>query len=86
MSKTATVHTRIDPEIKQRAEGVLSQLGMKPSEAIQLFYQQIALRRTFPVELKIPNELTRKTLEESRSGKNVKTFTSKKELFEDLGL
>jgi|SaaInlV_120m_DNA_3_1039746.scaffolds.fasta_scaffold31806_2 DNA-damage-inducible protein J len=86
MSKTATVHTRIDPKIKERAESILGKLGMKPSEAIQIFYQQIALRRAFPVELKIPNEQTKQTLEESRAGKNLKSFSTKEALFEDLGL
>lgn len=86
MSKSATIHTRIDPAIKEEAESILGSLGMKPSEAIQIFYKQIALRSGFPVELKIPNEETRLTLEESRAGKNVESFSTKEELFEDLGL
>lgn len=84
MGKTATIHTRVDPAIKEQAEHVLGNLGMKPSEAIQIFYKQIALRNGFPVELKVPNELTKQTLEESKAGKNLKAFSSKEELFEDL--
>jgi DNA-damage-inducible protein J len=86
MSKTATIHTRIDPAIKEQAENILGNLGMKPSEAIQIFYKQISLRSGFPVELKVPNEQTVLTLEESRAGKNLKSFSTKKELFEDLGI
>ena len=86
MSKTAAVHSRIDPHIKNEAESVLNQLGMKPSEAIQVFYKQIALRQAFPLELKLPNVETQRVLEESSRGVNVKSFETKEELFEDLGL
>ena len=65
---------------------VLSKLGMKPSEAIQVFYKQIALRQSFPLELKLPNAETQQVLKESSEGKNVKSFETKEELFEDLGL
>ena len=86
MSKTATIHTRIDPEIKKQAENILEDLGMKPSAAIQIFYKQISLQSGFPVELKVPNEQTMQTLEESRAGKNLKSFSTKEALFEDLGI
>ena len=86
MSKTAAVHSRIDPRIKDEAESVLSQLGMKPSEAIQVFYKQIALRQAFPLELKLPNAETQRVMTESSEGINLETFETKEELFEDLGL
>ena len=34
----------------------------------------------------IPNKVTAKTLRESRAGKNVKRFATKKALYADLGL
>jgi antitoxin component of RelBE/YafQ-DinJ toxin-antitoxin module len=51
-----------------------------------LLYRQIQLRQGLPFAVAIPNELTARTLRESKSGKNVKTFGSKKELYADLGL
>jgi DNA-damage-inducible protein J len=41
MAKTATVRARIEPELKQHAEGILENLGIKPSEVINLLYHQI---------------------------------------------
>ncbi|KKL55729.1 hypothetical protein LCGC14_2252520, partial [marine sediment metagenome] len=41
MEKSATVHARIEPKTKKKAEGVLKKLGMSPTEAIRLFYNQI---------------------------------------------
>ncbi len=51
--KTAAVHTRIEPEIKEKAENILHRLGVSPTEAIRMFYTQIALRNGLPFELVI---------------------------------
>jgi addiction module RelB/DinJ family antitoxin len=36
--KTAAVHSRIEPETKKMAEGILRKLGLSPTEAIRLFW------------------------------------------------
>jgi len=41
MAKTAMVRARMEPELKQRAESILEGLGIKPSEAINMFYRQV---------------------------------------------
>jgi DNA-damage-inducible protein J len=86
MSKTATVRARIEPGLKNEVEDILSRLGLTASETILLLYRQIKLRRQLPFTVSIPNRLTAKTLRESKSGKDVKHFASKKELYADLGL
>jgi len=80
--KTAAVHSRIQPEIKEQAEGVLHRLGLSPTEAIRMFYTQIALRNGLPFDVSIPNDETIKALEDSRSGRNLERFNSTEELFE----
>lgn len=74
--KTAAVHSRIDPETKQKAETILQRLGMSPTEAIRLFYTQITLRNGLPFSVEIPNETTEQALEDSRSGRNLERFDS----------
>jgi DNA-damage-inducible protein J len=86
MSKTATVRARIEPGLKNEVEDILSHLGLTASETILLLYRQIKLRRRLPFTVSIPNRLTTKTLRESKSGRNVKHFSNKKELYADLGL
>ncbi len=86
MSKTATIRTRIEPDLKSEVEDILYQLGLTASEAVQLLYRQIKLQRGLPFEVRIPNALTARTLKASQTGKNVKRFGSKKELYADLGL
>ena len=80
--KTAAVHSRIHPEIKERAEGILQRLGLSPTEAIRMFYTQIALRNGLPFDVSIPNDETIKALEDSRSGRNLERFNSTEELFD----
>ena len=54
MTRTETVRARISPALKTSAEGILSSLGMTPSQAIVLFYKQIELRNGLPFDLRLP--------------------------------
>jgi len=76
MSKTATVHARIDPETKKQSELVLQTLGLTPTDAVRLLYRQIAIRNEFPLELRVPNELTARTLDLTDAGEEVESFES----------
>jgi antitoxin component of RelBE/YafQ-DinJ toxin-antitoxin module len=44
------------------------------------------LGQAFPLELKLPNAETQKVIKESSERKNLKTFETKEELMEDLGI
>ena len=72
----------MEPQTKTKAEGVLSRLGITPTEAIRVFYRQIALRGGLPFSVTIPNERTAATLRKSRRGQHVETFDSLDALFE----
>ena len=80
--KTAAVHSRIQPEIKEEAERILQRLGLSPTEAIRMFYTQITLRNGLPFDVAIPNDETIKALEDSKNGRNLEQFDSTEELFE----
>lgn len=54
MANTSTVYARIDTGLKENAEGILSQLGITPSGAIQMLYSQIVLNRGLPFDLRLP--------------------------------
>ena len=43
MEKTATLTLRVNPTVKERAEKVLSQLGVPMSTAIDMYLNQISL-------------------------------------------
>jgi len=80
--KTAAVHSRIQPDIKEKAENILHRLGLSPTEAIRMFYTQITLRNGLPFDVAIPNEDTVQALEDSRTGRNLERFDSVEGLFE----
>jgi DNA-damage-inducible protein J len=84
MEKTATIQARINPEVKREAQKILSQLHMTISEAIALYLKQITLHKGIPFEIKIPNEITQKTLKYSEVGKNLHRADTVADLFEEL--
>jgi addiction module RelB/DinJ family antitoxin len=55
MANTSVVYARIDTKLKDNAEEILSQLGISPSGAIQMFYSQIVMKKGIPFELRIPS-------------------------------
>ena len=54
MSRTSNVFARVEPELKEQAESILSQLGIPMSNAIGLFLQQAVLQRGIPFDVKLP--------------------------------
>lgn len=54
-AKSENHYARIEPEVKEQAEGILSALGIPASNAINMFYKQIILHRGLPFEVKIPS-------------------------------
>ncbi len=86
MAKTAVVKARIEPGLKADAEIILRELGLSPTDAVTLFYRQITLTRGLPFEVKIPNEVTLKTLQETDAGEYVIRTKDKQELFDQLGI
>ena len=51
MAKTATIHARLDESIKKDALAVFDTLGISASDAITLFFKQVALKNGIPFEL-----------------------------------
>ena len=84
MAKTATIQTRVDPEIKRNAQKILNTLNISMSEAISMYLAQIALNKGIPFEIKIPNKLTSKTLKNSENGKGLHKVSNTNELFQEL--
>ncbi len=54
MEKTATLNIRVNPTIKNRAESVLSRLGIPMSTAIDMYLNQISLTGGIPFAVTLP--------------------------------
>jgi len=81
MAKTAAISTRIAPELKRDAGQIFRELGLTTSQAITLFYKQVDLQRGLPFSVKVPNEVTRKALEDARTRRNLESSDSIDDLY-----
>lgn len=52
--KSANLYARIEPEVKEQAEKILSALGIPASSAINMFYKQVILHKGLPFDVKLP--------------------------------
>ncbi len=82
MPHSAVIHARIDSATKAATERILADLGLTPTEAIRLLYRQIAMRKEFPLELRVPNAHTASVLKKSENNEEIETFDSSDALFE----
>lgn len=58
MANTSAVYARIDTNLKENAEEILSRLGISPSGAIQMLYSQIVLTESLPFTPRLPRKPT----------------------------
>lgn len=86
MAKTAMIQARIEPELKNEVEKILRTLGMNTTYAISVFFKQIKLTKGIPFDVRIPNEETRKAIEDSRKGRNLRKAKNAAEMFKELGI
>ena len=87
MAKTDTLHIRIEPSVKQKAEETLNELGLSIADAINVFLRQVILNEGIPFEIRKPkfNKETIQAIEDAKNGKNLsKTFDSVDEMFKEL--
>lgn len=54
-SKTANVLARVEPDVKEQAEAIMSKLGIPASTVINMLYKQIIMTRSIPFPLSIPS-------------------------------
>ena len=61
---SSMLHVRMDTEMKRKATTALAAMGLTPSQAVRLLFHRIAVDQAFPLELKVPNALTRNAMAE----------------------
>lgn len=84
MPKSASISARIDPDLKQQAEAVFTQLGLTASQAITLFYRQVELQHGLPFPIRLPNDTTQQALAQAQSRHELFTASDVDALFADL--
>lgn len=67
--KTQTT-IRVEQENYHKAKKILAQMGLNYSQAINVFNSMVALNKSLPFEVKIPNTQTLQAMEDVKTGKN----------------
>lgn len=86
MAQTS-VNIRMDADLKRQFEAFCSDMGMSMTTAFCIFAKKVVREYRIPFEIggDVPNEETRRAIEEARQGIGLsKKFSSVKELMEDL--
>ena len=58
MAKTNVVFARVDTEVKEKDENILTQLGIYKTSAIRMFYSQIVRENGLPLSLQLSSAST----------------------------
>ena len=86
----ANINVRIDSNVKENAEAVFAHLGITPTAAISLFYNQVIRTNSIPFELKadLPNDKTISAINEveemEKNPEKFKGYDDIDSLMEDL--
>jgi DNA-damage-inducible protein J len=67
MAQSSMIHIRVDDDTKAKASEALAQMGLSVSDAVRILLKRIVAEQAFPLELKVPNALTRESMEEARA-------------------
>ncbi|PIP07068.1 MAG: type II toxin-antitoxin system antitoxin, RelB/DinJ family [Syntrophobacteraceae bacterium CG23_combo_of_CG06-09_8_20_14_all_50_8] len=86
MARTAMINARTEQELKKDVEGILKTLGLSTTEAINIFFRQVKLRRGLPFPVEIPNERTLKAFRDSEKGKGLVECKDADDMFRRLGV
>ena len=86
MSKTEVISAKIGSNLKYKVEQIFRERGLTTAQAIMLFYKQVDIQHDIPFNIKVPNKVTKKALEDAKARCNLESFNTTENLFEDLGI
>lgn len=90
MAKTTTMNIRIEPKLKEEVEEILNDLGMNIADAVTIYFKQIVLTDSIPLQLKRSkyNKETLKAIEEAeeimKHPENYKSYNNIYEMIEEI--
>lgn len=80
MPRTVMLSTRVEPKLKRDSKIIFHKLGLTTSQAITIFLSTVRNYNGIPFKIDLPNEKTKKAIEDARKRKNVKKFNTVEEL------
>jgi len=86
MATTALINARTEPDLKEEVEGILKKLGLSTTEAINIIFHQVKMRKRLPFPVEIPNDETLKTFKDSEASKGLVECKDADDMFRKLGI
>lgn len=86
MAANAFVRARIDETVKNEAADVLASMGMTVSDLMRITLTKVAREKALPFDMRVPNELTAKTIDASEKGIDVHKAKDADDIFNKLGI
>jgi len=77
---------RIEKESYEEAKEVFKKLGLSFGDAVNIFLAKVAMEKGIPFDLKVPSKELEKRIKNIENNKNIQTYETTKELFDDLGI
>jgi len=68
--------------LKEEVETFFHQLGLSTTEAINIFYKQVQLRKGLPFNVVMPNKTTEKTFKDTDAEKSLSRCQSVDDMFD----
>ncbi len=87
LAQTTNINIRMDSELKRQFEAFCADMGMSMTTAFNIFAKKTVREYRIPFEIggDVPNEETRKVMEDVRKGVGLsRAFSSVEELMEEL--
>ncbi|MEH6446993.1 MAG: type II toxin-antitoxin system RelB/DinJ family antitoxin [Oceanospirillaceae bacterium] len=75
---------RIDVEVKEQAYQVLDQIGIRPTDAVNMLMHHIAMFKELPFRPSVPNAETVKVFDETDAGKGLNRHDNVDAIFDAL--
>lgn len=82
MAKDEKINVRVDSDLKKDVEYVLKTLGMNVSDAVNIYFRMITLKRGLPFEVTIPNDVTIAAMQDALNGVG-DSYQNEQEMLED---
>ncbi|EMG5701515.1 type II toxin-antitoxin system RelB/DinJ family antitoxin [Salmonella enterica] len=86
MAANAFVRARVDEALKNEAATVLAEMGLTVSDLVRITLTKVAREKALPFDMRIPNELTAKTIADSEKGLDIHKAKDADDLFNQLGI
>jgi DNA-damage-inducible protein J len=72
-TQSSIVRSRIQKDVKDNAQEVLSRMGLSMSDALRLFLHQVVAEQRIPFDIKLPKEKTLAALADAETNKTETT-------------